>query len=376
MKVTKIEIKNVMGLRDAEISPKQVTLVSGKNGIGKTSIMAAISSVITGGHDATLLRNGEESGESVIVIDDNITLKKSIGESKSSLDVSLDGRNISSPASYVKDLFGTGFNPIKFLSMADKDRIGEMLKALPITLGENELQSIIGSLSTVLDSKQHPLKQIDQAHTLVFDERRQINRIVSEAEKTISSLSAGIIAVNDDADIEIASISEEIQEIDAEIAKLNERKSVLRSDLARVNQMMEASAKQKAIKDEIERMNKSARENGLKSLALSDQLEKLNRLKQSLTSQAKISGMSIEINEGALYIDGVQFDRLNTAKRIQVALEIASNNMGKIRFAVVDGAECLDSETLDLFAKIAKDKNIQLLLFAVSDDENMTIREV
>ena len=45
---------------------------------------------------------------------------------------------------------------------------------------------------------------------------------------------------------------------------------------------------------------------------------------------------------------------INTAKRIQVALEIASNNMGKIRFAVVDGAECLDSETLDLFAKIAK----------------------
>jgi hypothetical protein len=51
-------------------------------------------------------------------------------------------------------------------------------------------------------------------------------------------------------------------------------------------------------------------------------------------------------------------------------------NVGKAKFAVVDGAECLDAETLDLLAKEASASGIQLLLFSVSNDNKLSSSEL
>ena len=62
MKVKRLFIRNIMGVAEIEVMPNRVTLISGKNATGKTSIMSAIASIIGGGHDASLLRKGEKTG--------------------------------------------------------------------------------------------------------------------------------------------------------------------------------------------------------------------------------------------------------------------------------------------------------------------------
>ncbi|MCQ4574556.1 MAG: ATP-binding protein, partial [Candidatus Brocadiales bacterium] len=69
MKVAAIKIHNILGIESLEIKPNSMTFIEGENGAGKTSVLEAIKAIIHGGHDATLLRNGADKGEIVLVLD-------------------------------------------------------------------------------------------------------------------------------------------------------------------------------------------------------------------------------------------------------------------------------------------------------------------
>src|SRR5688572_20078808 len=94
LKVAKVHISNIRGIKEMEFEPGSCTESSGKNGQGKTSILEAINAALSGGHDATLLRKGEEKGEIVIVLDDNTTITKRISAGGSSTIVSKDDMQI------------------------------------------------------------------------------------------------------------------------------------------------------------------------------------------------------------------------------------------------------------------------------------------
>jgi len=63
MRVSKPEIKNLLGIEQLEIAPGSVTVISGKNASGKTSVLESIKAALGGGHDGTLLRKGAKEGE-------------------------------------------------------------------------------------------------------------------------------------------------------------------------------------------------------------------------------------------------------------------------------------------------------------------------
>src|SRR5688572_4313641 len=87
LRVAALRIRNILGISTAEIKPGRVTLIEGANGKGKTSILEAFRSVLSGGHDATLLRKGQTDGEIVMVLDDGQEIRRDISESKSSVTV-------------------------------------------------------------------------------------------------------------------------------------------------------------------------------------------------------------------------------------------------------------------------------------------------
>ena len=57
-------------------------------------------------------------------------------------------------------------------------------------------------------------------------------------------------------------------------------------------------------------------------------------------------------------------------------MSIAEANMGEARLAVIDGAECLDSDSLSAIAKEAEERDIQLIMFRVSEDAELTIEDI
>lgn len=111
------------------------------------------------------------------------------------------------------------------------------------------------------------------------------------------------------------------------------------------------------------------RENAAKLKAeserLSTSLENLDALKRSLLSKLPVPGL--EIRDGQIFSDGVPFDRLNTAKRVAIAIKIARLRAGELGLICVDGLECLDSEMFAAFEGAAAKSGLQFVVTRVSD---------
>lgn len=420
MKVKRLFIRNIMGVAEIEVMPNRVTLISGKNATGKTSIMSAIASIIGGGHDASLLRKGEEGGEAVIVFDDGLEIEKTITENNSKLAVSKDGMSMKSPAKYVKELFGSGFNPVSFLNMNERGRIDEILKNAPISMDVSAIEDITGGIVDGIDYMEHPLKVIDKIRTSLYDSRTGFNRVVSDAEKTKREMRNAIVDVDPSVTKEIEEKREELSRVEESISyaeqeyyenresvnaeeqeeidnikakyagikesmrnkhdeivrSMQETKQAIRGELFALANQENLLKQQEHTRKYIDDLEKKIQTNNAESLRLSAAIDKLDRYKASLVADINIAGHTVNISDGKLLIDDIPYEKLNTAAKVSIAMSIAEANMGEARLAVIDGAECLDSDSLSAIAKEAEERDIQLIMFRVSEDAELTIEDI
>lgn len=416
MKVQRIILKNVMGIESLEITPGRVTTISGKNATGKSSIMAGITSLISGGHDAFLLRQGEEEGEAVIVFDNDTVLTKKITASKSPVAVEVGGHKVSSPASYVKELFGSGFNPVAFISLPEKDKMAALLGAVAIDMDVEKLEAITGAEPIKdIEYLQHPLQLLDDIERHYYDARTGVNRIASDARKTADTLRGSLINVPESADAEIAKLeaaiektqlrraeskeklSDIIQELSErkakEIEAINQKYSELideeRSCTAEIDsgyvedisahntklyelvKTKDLAKRQAYVKEQITELSQKHEAHESESADLSAKIDQIKKLRADLASKVKVGGHTISVENGKLAIDGLPYEKLNTAAKVRIAMIIAEKNLGKARFVAVDGAEALDHETLGMISDEAMARDIQLLMFSVSDAKQL-----
>lgn len=195
MKINKITISNILGIESLEIKPGSVTVLEGENGSGKTSVIEAIKSVFAGGSDASLLRKGAESGEVVIVFDDETVATKSVGPQKSSVTVeSPKFGTIKKPQGYLSGLIDAlGMNPVDFLTAPAKTRAQLLLEAMPIKVNSDELELIIGRTATEAELDD-PLSFIAAQRQRFYDERTGVNRTAKDKRSTIEQMKATLPA--------------------------------------------------------------------------------------------------------------------------------------------------------------------------------------
>lgn len=178
MKVSAVKIHNILGVEDLEIKPGSVTVLAGANATGKTSVLSALRTAFDGSHDATLLRQGAEEGEIVLVLDDGTTVTKTVTQDASSVSVRHPQfGKISKPATYLKKLSDAlALNPVAFLTAPAKERVDLLLKAVPMTLEASQLDfvPVIALQGISLDA--HALEVISKVGKAIFDLRTGVNR--------------------------------------------------------------------------------------------------------------------------------------------------------------------------------------------------------
>jgi hypothetical protein len=423
MKVKRIKITNIMGIDDILIdTSKQTTIVSGENGAGKTSIFEAIRNLISGGHDAKIIRSGNDTAETVIEFDEPVTITKSINEKKSETVVGVGGHNISSPMKYVAEVFGAGFNPVAFLSMKPEQRVDAILKAIPLQIDRDLAAEITGypkqqlvdmqnAIHVIIDWESHGLKILADLHKLFYETRTIHNNKIRSLTEQVKTISESLITTPED-------LSAEIDNRHAYIEKLNQKKQELateysaakddlnkeetaalddvRAKFARQrecianiyndevdtiskelqdanSQMTEMETKQSAYtkqtsaRETAEKFKKDIYDEQVFADGCSNVIYLIADWKKEQASQYQIAGMSVEIKDKELLIDGLPFDKLNKAKQIKLAVSIGEIGLGKARIMIIDGIEALDSNSMELLEAEAVAKDIQLMLFKVTD---------
>ena len=103
------------------------------------------------------------------------------------------------------------------------------------------------------------------------------------------------------------------------------------------------------------------------SRALTEALERIDALKASLLEKLPIKGL--EIREGVVFVDGLPFERVNSARQIEVAFQVAKLRAGKVGLIVADGLERFDEETYRTFEAAAASAGLQFVVGRVGSGE-------
>lgn len=189
MNISHLTIRNILGIDELELTPGGFTTIQGPNGTGKTSVLEAIRGALQQGHDATLLRNGAEKGEIVLVLDDGVSITKTVGADGSKTQVrGSDGKAMPRPAEVIKSLTDMlSVNPVAFLAAEKKDRVKVLLESMPLEVDAEKLTAIAG-IKVQQQPGVHALHVIEAVHKQVYDARTGTNRAVKEKDATITQL--------------------------------------------------------------------------------------------------------------------------------------------------------------------------------------------
>lgn len=239
LRIKRIRLRNVMGIEELEVSADgQLVRIEGDNATGKSSIVQAVESIIKGGHDVRLLRNGADEAEVYLLLEDDTEVTKSIKPTGSNLSVRHpDYGSISGPKGWIEQHFDImSVNPVE-LVLAEKSEI--ILQALPMEVSMEQLSDAIGGLvhltddvdadglgdaAEYVDTSQHALKAIAQLHDRLYMRRRDVNRDAKQKDGAIANLRRSLPENLDDvktADEVIAERDDLKQQLEAVKAEAN-----------------------------------------------------------------------------------------------------------------------------------------------------------
>jgi hypothetical protein len=204
VKVSLIEIENILGHEKLTIRPGAVTVLEGRNASGKTSALEAIRAPFRGGGDSTLLRAGANEGSVRIVTEDGTEFlgrwRRKDGEVKSTFDVRLPvGGKVSTPRKIFDSLVDElGIDPLTILTCPPAKRAEYLAEVMPLVVTREELQAALGRPVEVI--KGSALDQIGILRDLVFNERTGVNRSLKDKRTTAVQLRGTVPAVEEAAD--------------------------------------------------------------------------------------------------------------------------------------------------------------------------------
>jgi len=151
------------------------------------------------------------------------------------------------------------------------------------------------------------------------------------------------------------------------IQKHNELIEPINQTIALIMANRDAAAKREQALDIIEKMEEEL-EGLIKDAAMQTKaIEAIDSYKEELLASLPIPGL--EVRDGDIFRDGVQFDRLNTSQQVGIAFEIAKLRAGDLGIICLDGMELMDSAHLEELKKQADQAGVQVFITRVSDEE-------
>ena len=237
MKLTKIKIKNLFGIKEYEADGQSVEL-SGRNGAGKTSVIDAIRLALTNRSDREyIVRDGETEGEILIETDNGLRIDRKIRTNQADYkSVKKDGHEVGSPETFLKDIFTPlQLSPVEFMAMDRKKQNAIILDMIDYPWDMNKIREWFGEIPGWVSYDQNILQvlhDIQSENGEYFQTRQDINRDIRNKRAFIEDI-ADVIPAGYDAEKcdneNVGELYREIEKIRKENETIEKAKRMLES---------------------------------------------------------------------------------------------------------------------------------------------------
>lgn len=196
MRISMLNLKKCLGVKELEFKPGQITLIEGEEGQGKTSILESIQRFFWNKSErsGTFVYSDEdgtaEKAEIYIDLDDGTSMKKYINKENkvTTTGIEKDGMSPKNPETFLKSLVNERqLNPISLIHMEDKELTDLILSLIPIKITEADVTEWLLESPPFIDYEKHGLQVCKDVEKLYFEKRTEVNRRVKDLEGEIKS---------------------------------------------------------------------------------------------------------------------------------------------------------------------------------------------
>jgi len=388
MKINKLEIENVKRVHAVRLEPTQngLTIIGGRNGQGKTSVLDALAWALGGERFRPSAPQNESSviPPSIRVVLNNGLIVERKGKN-SDLKV-IDPTGVKSGQqllnSFVEEL---AIDLPRFLHSTDKEKADTLLR-------------IIGVGDQLLE--------LDRQETDIYNRRRAIGQIADQKEKFAKEqvyfpdapkepVSASelikqqqdILAKNGENQRKRQNLSyfeSEAEKLQRQFMDIQEKirlntidlETARKSALDLVDESTEELEKSIQDIDEVNRkvrinLDKEKAEDDAKHYteqyqALTTDLESVRQKKTDLLTSADLPLPGLTVDEGVLKYNGFPWDNMSGSDRLKVATAIVRKLNPQCGFVLLDQLEQMDIQTLNEFGSWLEREGLQAIATRVS----------
>lgn len=394
MKINTLEIENVKRVKAVKLEPSAngLTIIGGKNGQGKTSVLDAIMWGLGGEkyRPSVPQRTGALVPPSIHIELDNglVVERKGVNSALKVVDATGKKSGQRLLDAFISKL---ALNLPAFLSASDKEKADTLLKIIGVgdqltTLEDQEKKLYFQrtEIGRYRDMKEKAAKNMPSYPNLpenpisVSDLIKQQQSILAKngenQRKRENAAHYDQVLKQARAAYEQAKTALEKAEQDCMIARKaaedlqDESTAELEKNIADIEEI-----NQKIRINEDKKKAEEADSYSLKYNQLTDVLDEVRNKKQALLDGADLPLPGLSVEEGKLIYNSVPWDGMSGAEQLKVATAIVRKLNPECGFVLMDKLEQMDLDTLQEFGTWLKDQGLQVIATRVSTGAECSI---
>ena len=395
MKIHSLTIENTKRVRAVDMTPDKdgLTVIGGKNGQGKTSVLDAIAWALGGEKYRPTNAKREDSvlPPYIKVTLDNGLIVERKGKNSALTVTDPSGKRGGQRLldEFVSEL---ALDLPKFMESTDKEKANTLLKIIGV--GDE-------------------LAAIEAEEKRAYNERQALGRIADKAEAAAGGMPYHLDAPNDL--IDMSRLTQELYDAmrinrqNAEERALLERLYVRRNEMAEKMQLMareydqialscraaedfvlklndvpEEDIRQKladadAVNQKVrENMNREKAEEDARNAraaydAMTEKVEAARKSKRDLLTGAQLPLEGLGVDDGCLTYNGMHWDCMSSSEQLRVAAAIVRRLKPECGFVLMDRLEQMDADTLHAFGDWVRSEGLQVIATRVSTGDECQI---
>lgn len=409
VKINSLEFENVKRIKAVKLkpSPNGLTIVGGRNGQGKTSVLDAIAWALGGNRKkpSQAEREGSVNQPFLKVTLNNglIVERKGKNSSLSVTDPNGEKGGQALLDSFVEEL---AIDLPKFMEMNNKEKADTLLQIIGVgdqlALLEKKEQEAYDERHLVGQNKDRKAKYAQEMlhYDGVPDDYIKASELIKKQQDILARngenqrlryQATQLKQQQDNQAYLIEQKKAEIARLQDELKRMEEKYIKTSNDLLTAQKSTEQLVDESTAEiensiAEIEVINDKVRSNHMKAIAeedarklameyeeLTDVIEGYRKEKQDLLKQADLPLPGLSVLDGELIYKGQKWDNMSGAEQLKVSTAIVRKLKPQCGFVLIDKLEQMDLQTLQEFGAWLEQEQLQAIAARVTTGDEATI---